>query len=221
MLQPLQSVDLWLFELLTPWDTWWLDRLMSLVSISGTVSAVWTLLALVGMRRASSRMAAWRVYLVVLLCYGLVDGVLKPAIARPRPISVRAFDPPRALPPMPRSLSFPSGHAAAAFGSAVAIARMWPQGRVFWWTLAVLMGYSRIYVGHHYPLDVAGGALFGVLIAMWVLGGRQPLLWNVGEGCSNGQSYGWQARSRGWAMLYSRFRPTADRPGSSVGRARD
>jgi undecaprenyl-diphosphatase len=172
MLQPLQSGDLWLFELVTPWHAGWLDLMMSSISLSGTGSAFWIVLAFVGMLRRSSRMAAWRVYLVILLCYGMVDGVLKPAIARPRPISVRAFDPPRSLPPMPRSLSFPSGHSAAAFGSAAAISRMWPQGRVLWWTLAVLMGYSRIYVGHHYPLDVAGGALVGVLIAMWVLGGR-------------------------------------------------
>jgi undecaprenyl-diphosphatase len=118
-------------------------------------------------------MGAWRVYLVVLVCYGMVDVVLKPAIARPRPISVRAFDPPRELPPLPRSLSFPSGHTAAAFGSAMAIGRIWPEGRVLWWTMAVLMGYSRIYVGHHYPLDVAAGALVGVLVALWVLGGRK------------------------------------------------
>jgi undecaprenyl-diphosphatase len=172
-METLQSVDLWLFQALTPWHAPWLDRLMTGLSISGTASAVWLVLATIGLLRRSSRMAAWRVYLVVLLCYGMVDGVLKPAIARPRPIAVRAFDPPRDLPPIPRSLSFPSGHSASAFGSAVAISRMWPQGRVLWWTLAVLVGYSRVYVGHHYPLDVAGGATVGVLVALWVLGGRR------------------------------------------------
>jgi undecaprenyl-diphosphatase len=171
--QTLQSIDLWLFHALTPWQTTSLDRLMSWISISGTASTIWLLLALVAMIRPGSRMAAWRVYLVVLLCYGVVDLALKPAIARPRPISVRAFDPPRDLPPIPRSLSFPSGHTAAAFGSAMAIGRIWPQGRALWWTLAVLMGYSRIYVGHHYPIDVLGGALVGVLVAVWVLGGRK------------------------------------------------
>ena len=173
MAETLQSVDLWLFHALTPWQAAWLDRVMSAISISGTASTLWMVIAAVGLFRPNSRMAAWRVYLVVLLCYGTVDLVLKPAIARPRPISVRAFDPPRDLPPIPRSLSFPSGHSAAAFGAAVAIGRMWPQGRVLWWTLAVLMGYSRIYVGHHYPLDVAGGAGLGILIALWVLGGRK------------------------------------------------
>jgi undecaprenyl-diphosphatase len=171
--QTLQSIDLWLFHALTPWEAPWLDRVMSGISLIGTASTVWIVIALVALFQPNNRMAAWRVYLVVLLCYGVVDAALKPAIARPRPISVLAFDPPRDLPPMPRSLSFPSGHTAAAFGSAMALSRIWPSGRVLWWTLAVLMGYSRIYVGHHYPLDVAGGALVGVLVAWWVLGGRK------------------------------------------------
>lgn len=172
-MQTLQSIDLWLLHTLTPWHTAWLDRVMSTISISGTASTLWLLLTVFALFQPNNRMAAWRVYLVVLLCYGAVDLALKPAIARPRPISVLAFDPPRDLPPMPRSLSFPSGHTAAAFGSAVALGRIWPHGRVLWWTMAVLMGYSRIYVGHHYPLDVAGGALVGVVVAMWVLGGRR------------------------------------------------
>lgn len=147
---------------------------MSWISISGTASAVWLLLATIAMRRPAHRAAAWRLCLTILLCFVTVDLVLKPAVARARPISIRAYEPARALPPLPRSLSFPSGHTAGAFGAAVSISRMWPQGRALWWAMALLMGYSRIYVGHHYPLDVAGGALVGILVAFWVLGGRHP-----------------------------------------------
>jgi len=129
-------------------------------------------LAFVAMMRRSSRAGAWRVYLTVLLCYLTVDLVWKPLIARPCPASVRAYEPPRDRPPMPRSASFPSGHSAAAFGAAMAISRVWPQARVAWWMFAVVMGYSRIYLGHHYPLDVVCGALWGIAIALWLLGGR-------------------------------------------------
>jgi undecaprenyl-diphosphatase len=174
MPQALQSLDLWLFQALTPWHAGWLDTSMSWISISGTASTVWLLLAIFAMTRPRHRAAAWRLVLTLLLCFITVDLVLKPAVARPRPVSIRAYEPARAVPPLPRTLSFPSGHTAAAFGAAVSMSRMWPQGRVAWWAMALLMGYSRVYVGHHYPLDVAGGALVGILIALWVLGGRHP-----------------------------------------------
>ena len=121
MLQSLQSIDLWLFRALTPVHTPWLDVLMSAISATGTASTIWLIIAAFALARRSSRAGAWRVYLTILLCYVTVDLVLKPAIARPRPESVRAYDPPRTLPPMPRSLSFPSGHTASSFGAAIAI----------------------------------------------------------------------------------------------------
>jgi len=171
VLDLLQRVDLVLFRALTPWQAPWLDTLMRWISASGVASAIWLTLAILALSRPRDRAAAWRVMLTVGLCYLMVDAVLKPAVGRPRP-SIVATAPARDLPPIPRSLSFPSGHAAASFGAAIAVSRMWPQTRVLWWVLAMLIGYSRIYLGHHYPLDVAGGALCGMLIACWVLGGR-------------------------------------------------
>jgi undecaprenyl-diphosphatase len=174
MLQTLQSIDLWLFQSLTPVHAGWIDALMSWVSISGTGSAIWVIIGLVALTRHSTGPGAWRLLLTLLLCYITVDLVLKPTVARARPPAVRAYDPPRAVPPIPRSQSFPSGHTAAAFGAATALSRMWPAYHVLWLTLAGVMGYSRIYLGHHYPLDVAAGAVVGCLVAMWVLGGRHP-----------------------------------------------
>ncbi len=174
MPEGLQSIDLWLFQALTPWHAPWLDRLMSAISLSGTASTIWLIFAAVAFVRQPTRAGAWRVYLTILLCYIAVDLMLKPAVARPRPAVVRAYDPPRTLPPMPRSMSFPSGHTAASFGAAFALSRVWPAGRVAWWALAIAMGYSRIYVGHHFPLDVVGGVIVGTLVALWVLGGRHP-----------------------------------------------
>jgi undecaprenyl-diphosphatase len=173
LLEALQSVDLSLFHLLRPYHAAWLDRLFGWISASGGAGAVWVALGLFAAGRPRSRAAAWRVFLTIGLAYLMVDGVLKPIIARPRP-SIVATDPARELPPLPRSFSFPSGHAASTFGAAVAVSRMWPGTAGVWWTLALLIGYSRIYLGHHYPLDVAGGAALGILMALWVLGGRHP-----------------------------------------------
>jgi undecaprenyl-diphosphatase len=170
-MQTLQSIDLTLFGWLRAWHTPVLDIIMSWISASGGAGTVWLLLGCVGLLRPSSRAAAWRVFLTVALGYAAVDGVAKPLVARPRP-AIHATAPPRDLPPLPRTSSFPSGHATSTFGAAVAVSRMWPQARVLWWSLALLVGYSRIYLGHHYPLDVLAGALLGTALAFWVLGGR-------------------------------------------------
>lgn len=133
---------------------------------------IWLALGAVALCVRRHRAAAWRVFLTIALCYAMVDAVVKPLFARQRPVSILAIDPPCDLPPVPRTFSFPSGHAASTFGAAVTVSRMWPQARVLWWALAVLVGYSRIYLAHHYPLDVAGGAVLGIALAFWVLGGR-------------------------------------------------
>jgi undecaprenyl-diphosphatase len=61
--------------------------------------------------------------------------------------------------------SFPSGHTCAAFGLAFAWLRTMPymKVRISILIIAVLMGFSRLYVAVHNPSDVIVGALFGAL----------------------------------------------------------
>lgn len=148
-----------------------LDVVMIGISRIGQAGGLWIVLALSAFTMPRHRAAAWRVLLAILIGAVLADGILKPLIARARPdADVTAVI--RALPSAPPSFSFPSGHAATTFAGAIAVSRMWPQGTAIWWLAAVLIGYSRIYLGHHYPLDVISGALVGLLAAFWVLGGR-------------------------------------------------
>ena len=164
--------DAQLFEALRGWHAPWLDLVMSVVTISGIMGGIWQLLALIGMTRARWRAAAWRTLLTVWLALAIVDGVAKPLFNRTRPGVSPAST--RTLAPASDTSSFPSGHATSAVAGAIAVSRMWPAGRAAWWTLAVLIAYSRVYIGHHYPSDVVGGAILGALVAMWVLGGRHP-----------------------------------------------
>lgn len=168
----MQSLDLFLLETLRAWHAPWLDLVMATATIMGIMGGIWQLLALIGLTHPRWRAAAWRTLLAVWLALVVVDGLVKPLINRARPIVPPAVE--RTLPPAARSASFPSGHATSAFAGAAAVSRMWPATRVVWWALAVLIAYSRIYMGHHYPLDVIGGAIVGTAIAFWVLGGRHP-----------------------------------------------
>jgi undecaprenyl-diphosphatase len=60
--------------------------------------------------------------------------------------------------------SFPSDHATAAFGVALAVAAFLSLGwGVVLFVVALAIGFARIYDGIHYPLDIAGGLLAAVI----------------------------------------------------------
>lgn len=64
------------------------------------------------------------------------------------------------------SFSFPSNHASNMFALATFLSYNYSRAGWLCFPLAALVGYSRIYVGSHYPFDVLGGALWGVLIGL-------------------------------------------------------
>ncbi len=90
----------------------------------------------------------------------LLNLLIKKLVKRPRPFITNMN-----LHPvyMPGSYSFPSGHTSSAFSSGVSLSRAYPRWYVvvpsLMWASSV--GYSRMYLGVHYPSDVAAGALLG------------------------------------------------------------
>ena len=89
---------------------------------------------------------------------------IKAAIGRPRPF---------VLLPEPAPLivgvlgnSFPSGHAATSFAGAALLARYLPGRWPVLFLLAAGIAFSRVYVGVHYPADVIGGAILGMVTAI-------------------------------------------------------
>jgi membrane-associated phospholipid phosphatase len=78
--------------------------------------------------------------------------------------------------------SFPSGHAAYAGATCVALVLLFAApgtGRRLWWALATLgiaaMAWSRTYLQVHWLLDVIAGSLLGVGVALLVFGLAQRL----------------------------------------------
>jgi undecaprenyl-diphosphatase len=93
--------------------------------------------------------------------------VLRQWIGRERPPLV--YPEPKPLVHLPHSGAFPSGHASAAFACATVIAWAAPRLAIPSFVLAALIAWSRVYNGVHWPLDVLGGAVLGVLVATALL----------------------------------------------------
>lgn len=64
-----------------------------------------------------------------------------------------------------RDYSFPSGHATASTAIAVSLGFVFPQISGILFSIAILVGISRIYIGVHYPSDVIVGMTIGSLFA--------------------------------------------------------
>ncbi len=86
--------------------------------------------------------------------------VLKKVFARPRPFVKHTDIMPYTF---ETDASFPSGHTSAAFSLATSLSLNYPKWYViapaFLWASAT--GYSRLYLGVHYPTDVLAGAVLG------------------------------------------------------------
>jgi undecaprenyl-diphosphatase len=86
---------------------------------------------------------------------------IKAAVDRSRPPSEMGL---HAVGAVPGSPSFPSGHAMSAFAVATAIAVLAPRLRWPVLALAALIGFSRVYLGVHFWIDVLAGAALGIAI---------------------------------------------------------
>jgi undecaprenyl-diphosphatase len=123
---------------------------------------------------------AWIVLGLAIITVAISDPVsvrvLKPLFHRLRPCHPSFFlegshiflDGGRFLFGHKTSLAFPSAHATNMFAQAMLLTLFYPKQGVWFFIFASLIGYSRIYVGVHYPADIAGGAIFGIAIGVFV-----------------------------------------------------
>ena len=125
--------------------------------------AVWMALIIWGGRKG--RWMAGAGLLALLFSDQLSSHLLKPVLGRVRPC--HALSGVHLLVGCPRSYSLPSSHAANCFSMATLFSLEYKRLLLPLLTIALLVSYSRVYVGVHYPLDVLSGALVGGICG-WV-----------------------------------------------------
>ncbi len=78
--------------------------------------------------------------------------------------------------------SFPSGHTGTAFNVFFMLALISPSKwlKLFWFFMAALVAYSRVYLSQHFLIDVTAGSVFGtvilLLVFLWMMKWKKPWL---------------------------------------------
>lgn len=139
------------------------DRVMYVLSEAANHSVLWHSInavdVLIGGRQ--NRTAALRRSVILGVEQGLINGPVKMAVSRDRPIDPGARTHHLRT---PRTSSFPSGHASAAACAATLLTR--DHGKApLWWGLALVVSWSRVHVGIHHASDVAAGLVAGSMLA--------------------------------------------------------
>lgn len=154
-----------------------LDTFFSSVTHLADGGIIWILLAICLLLWKKTRWLGLALACSLVLDALLCNGLLKPLVARIRPYDLR---PAAGLPLIapPTDFSFPSGHTAVSFAAVTGLtcshARQWG------WSLLVagMIALSRLYLYVHYPSDVLGGMLAGIL-AGWLGANLMKKLQNI------------------------------------------
>ena len=195
-----------LFLINREWTGPVLDRVMTAVSSSSLWTVPLVVLALAVIARGGFRARAFTIValLAVLLCDNVAGYGIKRAVGRLRPheseFGVRqlslAYPPARGIfQPVQETISlgnstesagrsFPSNHAANTASVALLAAIFFRRWGWLAFFPALLVSYSRVYTGSHWPSDVLGGICLGLGVAMLTLLLMETLWRRFGAGLS-------------------------------------
>lgn len=152
------KILLWIQEVLA---NPFLDTVMPWITLLGDHGYIWIALVIYFLCRKNTRWLGLFLGLTLLVELGVVEGIIKQLVQRPRPFTIIDID---LLIKAPSSTSFPSGHTASSFAAATYLMfnkrKIWPLAMV----LASLIAFSRCYLFVHYPSDVIVGMILGSLL---------------------------------------------------------
>ncbi len=147
------------------------DALAYGASALGDHGLIWFLIGLARGRRAGRRraVAVWAIAFSGVVT-PVVNSAVKSAVGRGRP-EAREDDPRQVR--LPRSTSFPSGHALAAWCAATLLAEDDPLAPAYY-LVAGAVSVSRIHLRQHHATDVLAGSALGIALGR---GGRRMARW--------------------------------------------
>jgi membrane-associated phospholipid phosphatase len=150
----------WIMPVITDWDKTIIGRLLVIV---GLILILWK-------GEKNKRILVPLLFLTILFTDQLSSSLIKHLVQRPRPCHIiggtYVMENLRLLVPCGAGFSFPSSHAANSFAVSTLLTIYYPKFSWVFIVFALLVSFSRIYVGVHYPIDVVGGAATGIICSL-------------------------------------------------------
>lgn len=145
-----------------------LDKFFVTITKSGNSGIIWFLISFLLLSKKKTRKAGVLSLCSIAFSFLVCNYILKLLFKRTRPYDIEKNI--KLLIPKEKDHSFPSGHSSSSFAAATAIFLGLEKkdkktiGSLCL-TLAALIAFSRLYVGVHYPSDIIGGSLNGIVCA--------------------------------------------------------
>lgn len=139
-----------------------LDGVIPVVTGLGDSGLIWIIFGLILVLNKKYRRQGFLVWIGLLL--GVVFGnvIIKNLVARPRPFVV---DPSiQLLIEKPSEFSFPSGHTLSSTIAATILTMTNKKFGIIAIPIAIAIAFSRLYLQVHYPTDILGGVVLGLII---------------------------------------------------------
>lgn len=160
------AITNWIFNLPHPAI---LNYFFGFFAVRGITLAIWFLIFAYLIFFEEKRDKRFIVYFILALVIStLAFTSLKQIIKRERPLSqVQSLK--LKVKSYPNDYAFPSGHATISFAAATVLSAFDKKRKKYFYLIAGIIAFSRVYLGYHYVFDVFAGALLGLIIAKIIL----------------------------------------------------
>jgi len=140
-----------------------LDPLFLFLTTIGNGGIIWSIIAVFLIARKQTRETGIFVLLALLLSVVCVEIILKPLFGRLRPF--QSYDAFKTILAGTKGFSFPSGHTTTSFAALGVLFGRTGNSKWGFVILAIGIAFSRLYFNLHYPSDILGGIILGLVCA--------------------------------------------------------
>lgn len=173
LIEKIKEIDLQVYYIIhEKWTNTFFDKWMPIITNIDNwiwiIVLAWIALFIFGGYKG--RLVCILTLVTILIVDNLSSYILKPFFGRIRPnIMLEMINAGDTVQLTGSALSFPSNHAINIFALAMLLSWYYKKLMPIWFLGALIVGYSRVYIGVHYPLDVIGGACAGILCSLLMI----------------------------------------------------